>query len=130
MNLDDDDTVDDLPARPRRAIPAADRELLELAARAFGAMDVEDIDGEEWVNLHFANDTTAFHWNPLVHGDDALALSIRLELDVLHRVVGGRRVEVLPAGMGAIVEPYNGDPYAATRRAITRAAAEIAKVNA
>lgn len=123
----DDDGPDGMPLRPRGAgLSDGDLELLTLAARAFGAVRVECVEGENWLHLHFANETTAFHWNPLVHGDDALALSVRLKLDVTHRVVGGERVEVVPAGMSATVEPYNGDPYAATRRAVTRAAAEIA----
>ena len=124
---DDDDEIG-MPVQPPRGpgLPEADLELLALAAYAFGAVRVESVDGENWLHLHFANGTTAFHWNPLVHGDDALALSVRLKLDVTHRVVGGQRVEVIPAGVSVTVEPYNGDPYAATRRAITRAAAEIA----
>jgi hypothetical protein len=122
----DDDGPDGMPLSPRGAgLSDSDLELLTLAARAFGAIRVECVEGENWLHLHFANETTAFHWNPLVHGDDALALSVRLKLDVTHRVVGGERVEVIPAGMSVTVEPYNGDPYAATRRAITRAAADI-----
>lgn len=46
MNLDDDDGVDELPAAPCRQIPDADRQLLELAARALGAVQVEEVDGE------------------------------------------------------------------------------------
>jgi hypothetical protein len=124
MNLDDDDfeTVDELPAPPRREIPAADRELLELAARALGAVRVEDVDGEEWVNLHFADGSTVYGWNPLVHSDDTFNLAADLELDIMHRVVGGRRVEVLPAGGPLTQEFYEGDRKAATRRAVTRAA--------
>lgn len=122
MNLDDDDTVDELPAPPRREIPAADRELLELAARALGAVHVEDVDGEEWLRLHFADGSAINGWNPLVHSDDTFNLAADLELDIMHRVVGGRRIEVLPAGGPLTLEFYEGDRKAATRRAVTRAA--------
>ena len=43
MNLDDYDTVDELPAPPRSRIPEADRQLLELAARAIAAVRLEDV---------------------------------------------------------------------------------------
>jgi len=129
MNYDESqDDLDELPPRPRKEIPAADRELLELAARALGAVHVEDVDGEEWVNLHFADGSTVFHWNPLVHRDDTLELSVRLEMDIMHRVVGGRRVEVLPPGGPLTQEFYEGDGLPATCRAVTRAAAEIGKL--
>jgi hypothetical protein len=106
---------------------ASDRELLELAARALGAIEVETVEGENWVNLHFADGSTIFNWNPLVHGDDTLNLSVALELDIMHRVVGGRRVEVLPPGGPLTQEFYKGDGMPATCRAVTRAAAEVSK---
>lgn len=113
MNLDDDDTVDELPARPRQAIPAADRELLELAARALGAMRVEDVEGEAWVNLHFADSPTIYGWNPLIHSDDALILAVKIQL-------------IKTLGWHKFYDTTL-DPIAATCRAFTRAAAEIGK---
>ena len=124
-----DDDLDELPARPRKAIPAADRELLELAARALGAVRVEDVDGEQWLVLHFADGTVAHGWNPLVHSDDTFVLSVRLELDIMHRVVGGKRVEVLPPGGPLTQEFYDGDGLLATARAVVRAAAGIIKAS-
>ena len=121
MNLDDDDTVDELPAAPRQAIPAADRELLELAGRALGAAQVEDVEGENWVNLHFADGSTVFNWNPLVHSDDMLNLAALLRIDI-----DWEGDDVVFAD-GNWSEPTIDDPAAAARRAVTRAAAEIYK---
>ena len=126
MNLDDDDTVDELPARPRKVIPPADRGLLELAGRAIGAVHVEDVDGENWVNLHFADGSTIYHWNPLLHGDDAFNLAVDIDLDVFQAVTY-REAQVAGALQSTIFEPWGGDKRAATRRAIVRAAAEIGK---
>jgi len=113
MNLDDDDTVDELPARPRKTIPAADRELLELAARALGAVRVEDVEGEEWLNLHFDDRPTMNGWNPLLHSDDALILAVRIPL-------------LNTLGWWKFYDKTL-EPVAATCRAFTRAAAEIGK---
>jgi hypothetical protein len=109
-----------------------DRELLERAAKAAG------IEGT-WASIHQAYGDLLVEgldcggpifWNPLTDDGDALRLSARLELDVMHRVVGGKRVEVLAAGGPLIQEFYEGVPYAATRRAIVRAAAEVARKRA
>ena len=124
---DDDDYVDELPARPRQVIPPADRELLELAARALGAVRVDDVDGEQWLVLHFADGTVMHGWNPLVHSDDTFVLSVRLELDIMHRVVGGKRVEVLPPGGPLTQEFYEGDSVPAAARAVVRSAATLIK---
>jgi hypothetical protein len=125
--FNDEDTVDELPAPPRKEIPAADRELLELAARALGAVRTEEVDGEGYLNLYFEDGTVVYAWNPLLHSDDAFNLAADLELDIMHRVVGGRRVEVLAAGGQLIQELYEDDRKAATRLAVTRAAAKIGK---
>jgi len=124
MNLDDDDTVDELPARPRQVIPVADRELLELAARALGAVHVEDVEGEEWLNLHFADGSTVNHWNPLVHGDDTFNLSTDTRMQITQRV---DEVRIGHRSIPALYEPVGDDRRAATRRAVTRAAAEVGK---
>lgn len=122
---DDEDTVDELPAPPRKEITAADRELLELAARALGA-GFEEVDGEGYGNLHFEDGSTTYAWNPLVHSDDTFELQVRL-----HMVV-----EVDTAwsyAWYAYRKQYTQEshvdqtPVVATRRAVTRAAAEIGK---
>jgi hypothetical protein len=65
-------------------------------------------------------------WNPLADDGDALRLAVTLKIDVKHYddyVVGWFDGGYI--GTGRIF--YEGDPYAATRRAIVRAAAEIGR---
>lgn len=119
---DDEDTVDELPAPPRKDIPAADRELLELAARALGAR-FEEVDGEGYGNLHFEDGSVIYAWNSLQFSGDAFELAVRLTLHVLP----GRRTVVVESADHMVNENRGDDPLAATRRAVTRAAAEIGK---
>jgi len=126
MNYDEsDDDLDELPARPRQVIPAADRELLELAARALGAVEVETVEGENWLNLHFADGSIVFNWNPLVHGDDTLDLSVKLLIGVDHSKFCVHARD--DYGNDLATEIAGDDRLAATCRAVTRAAAEITK---
>lgn len=133
---DDDDLVDELPAPPRKSIPEADRELLELAARALGAVRVEDIEGEQWLNLHFEDGSVMHGWNPLVHSDDAFELAVRCQISfglaasdgkprVAYYVETDLRVIDLKDDFSDFIIPV--DQLAATRRAVVRAAAEIGK---
>jgi hypothetical protein len=95
-----------------------DRELLEAAAKAAG-MDIE------WQPCEWAhNNETGCEWNPLTNSGDALRLAVKLELqlDLRHSF---HTVRVYGAAEGRIDE--SGDPLAATRRAIVRAAAEIGR---
>ena len=102
-----------------------DRELLELAAKA--------ADIELWHEDVFTKGLTqkisqsgVLCWNPLTDDGDALRLAVKLKIDVKHYddyVVGWFDGGYI--GTGKIM--YEGDAYAATRRAITRAAAEIGK---
>jgi len=128
MNLNDDDTVDELPARQRQVIPAADRELLELAGRALGAVRVEDVEGENWVDLHFVDGTVLPGWNPLLFYGDTFELQVQLHMTVRadaeeHRSVAAWRDD------DRCTEHWDQhtDARAATARAITRAAAEVGK---
>lgn len=98
-----------------------DLELLKLAARAIGHSVARLTDDGEALLL----DGVQVPWNPFTDDGDAFRLAGTLELDVMHRVVGGKRVEVLAAGGPLIQEFYEGEPCAAARRAIVRAAAEI-----
>lgn len=95
-----------------------DRELLELAAKAAGLgggpFDFDPRTG----------------WNPLENDGDALRLAVELKIDV--------RVRDMMVYVGQSVDQpqvkehvaTNADTYAATRRAIVRAAAEMAKATA
>lgn len=93
-----------------------DRELLELAAKAVG------YEIEEWNAWGFAQTKEQERWNPLADDGDALRLAVKLGL-VIER---GRCYPSLWCGpmFGEDVLPC---PYAATRRAIVRAAAEIGR---
>ena len=103
-----------------------DRELLELAAKAAG-VPLKDLSDrydcwEETPSLiHTA-------WNPLTDDGDALRLAVKLGIDLIqHDTFSEGLLECVAYGCTCEIEAYKGDPYAATRRAIVRAAAEIGK---
>lgn len=111
----------------------SDKELLELAAKAAGvkALWVKTLwspDGElrDCTNDHPQKIYSAPPWNPLTDDGDALRLAVKCEILVLT----ARGVAVANAvDSGGTCERLRSDPdpYAATRRAIVRAAAEIGK---
>ncbi|WP_257835278.1 hypothetical protein [Burkholderia glumae] len=117
-----------------------DRELLELAAKAAGFV------GFKWENLArygkspFGFDEAIWsqeiyqergsgYWNPLEDDGDALRLAVKLRMDIDISINAGY-VSVTahrePDERVFIVEKP-GDSAEALRRAITRAAAEIAR---
>jgi hypothetical protein len=95
-----------------------DRELLELAAKAAG---IEVFTGEHDDGLH---DVDGFAWNPLTNDGDALRLAVRTGMDI-H--CGGEFAKFVGVGEPPrqTMEPRRPDEYAATRRAIVRAAAAM-----
>ena len=100
---------------------SADRELLELAAKA------AELHGF-WVDagLNVGSDAAPKIWNPLTDDGDALRLAVKLQIDVTQD--GDHVVAWFDGGyIGTGHIPYEGDPCEATRRAIVRAAAEIGK---
>jgi len=124
MNYDEaHDDLDELPPRPRKTIPADDRELLELAARALGAVRVEGVDGELWLNLHFADGTVVHGWNPLLFYGDTfeLAVGLNLKVDICSIGISAGDVDILFSGENKLT---------AAARAVVRAAAEIGKAMA
>jgi len=126
------DDLDELPAPPRKSIPEADRELLKLAARALDAVRIEDVDGEQWLILHFTDGTVMHGWNPLLFYGDTFELAVRLGLQVKP---GTYRDEAATAYSPSGVEAkervhYQQDMLSATARAVVRAAAEIGKQRA
>lgn len=88
-----------------------DRELLELAAKADGL-------SKRVVELGL--------WNPLTDDGDALRLTVKLGLHVSPFPVGAR-VRFQNHILDICEVEEHGDPYAATRRAIVLAAAEIGR---
>lgn len=132
MNWDDSQEVDELPAPPRRPIPEADLRLLELAGRAIGAVRMEVVEGESWVNLHFADSPTIFAWNPQRHSDDMLELAVSLDIEIHpDRTIGKTSTSFSINHRGHNTferwSEHSGDGAAATRLAVLRAAAEIGK---
>ena len=93
-----------------------DRELLEYAAKAA-------VRGSQWWMESVWNGADR-EWNPLTDDGDALRLAVTCKIDVVQFSL---LVRADVDGLPDVREPYNGDPYAATRRAIVRAAAEIGR---
>lgn len=81
-----------------------DEELTSLAAKAFGN----------------APDT----FSPLTDDGDALRLAVKLLFEI---DMGCGGIAIRHATGIKVLEAFNSDPYAATRRAIVRAAAEIGR---
>ena len=108
-----------------------DRELLELAAKAAGySINFEGPVNGFYVNGYDENGDPAAWWNPLEDDGDALRLAVKLKLLV---VICRHYVETIWDGCmmveygGPIKLKLGDDPYAATRRAIVRASADIGK---
>jgi hypothetical protein len=98
---------------------SADRELLELAAKA------AELPECGWMGPAFmyVKDNTFTDWNPLTDDGDALRLAVKLK--ITPHIDGNLTDAESTAGFAT--EAHLDDPYAATRRAIVRAAAEIGK---
>ena len=104
-----------------------DRALLELAAKAAG---IDAKYSEQYKQCFVDCDVidSFFVWNPLTDDGDALRLAVKLGMmldDVTKGYMSGHIVAVSDGG--TCYEPREPDPYAATRRAIVRAAAEIGR---
>lgn len=107
---------------------ASDRELLELAARAFGLRwDTYGIRGDgNWLDGNYQYLET---WEPLEDDGDALRLAVKLQIQVTPGTYNKDEFTAFHAGKGEANEyrKYQQDDYASTRRAIVRAAAEIGR---
>ena len=127
-----------------------DQELLEFAAKAagwscwqskHGYLNVTDphdnkhVCCRDWVpfDAYSGEKTNAptlvdavadLGWNPLIDDGDALRLAVKLEM-FLDLTIAMRKHADVDANTST--EDCNNDPYAATRRAIVRAAAKIGK---
>jgi len=101
-----------------------DRELLELAAKAAGYQPGGSFRRGLLVVVNVGQrDQRTFGFDPLNDDGDALRLAVKLRIDV---VFGANYVIVNGDVQTPTVNNAN-DPYAATRRAITLAAAEIGR---
>ena len=109
-----------------------DRELLELAAKAAGYVLGQHSQKEWAVTLG------GKEWNPLIDDGDALRLAVKLRItidltdceccvSVYANQIEGEGADVSIRHSDHFVDHETSDPYAATRRAIVRAAAEIGK---
>ena len=100
-----------------------DRELLELAAKAAGALACWSSTLDEWQKDLTDPYVGGKKWNPLTDDGDALRLAVKLKIhvqpDTRYCWASTFRVNA--------TEETGADPYEATRRAIVRAAAEIGK---
>ena len=103
-----------------------DKELLELAAKAAGltwSKNKDIIHDGLWIT----KPSIKTYWNPLTDDGDALRLAVKLGLGISITLSNKRTDVVTFSGPITSVIEAHGDPYAATRRCITRAAAEIGK---
>jgi len=102
-----------------------DRELLELAAKASG---IEIGDWSDSAEAYL--ERCGQWWNPLIDDGDALRLAVKLGIDTVVSVERPPKSSACPPG-GDILDyidvDHNGDPYAATRRAIVLAAVEMGR---
>ena len=108
-----------------------DRELLELAAQAAGELTPNRYGNDAYF------DGVLDRWNPLTDDGDALRLAVKLRLGITfgrsyHFDDGpmtfcGEYRDRLESVTYKRFVVHGSDPYAATRRAIVRAAAEIGR---
>ena len=119
-----------------------DRELLELAAKAAGLRHIQytnDYDGSMGLMQCDEHGRHTYTWNPLNDDGDALRLAVKLRIDIDHGspLDNSRYVCASCCGVEMVrdavraVEEFEDDVGVqrayATRRAIVRAAAELAK---
>jgi hypothetical protein len=114
-----------------------DKELLELAAKAIGLeirMKHYEVGGWhcQWHHVIDKGIEEWIDWNPLTDDGDALRLAAKLRIDIGFEFDRTDVAFEFESGGFEIVTEYlydnpPTDKLAATRRAITRAAAEIGK---
>ena len=92
-----------------------DREMVQKAAGAIGLKLHWDVEGVAWKKW------PSFKWNPLTSSADAFELAVKLSMCV--SIHAGHCMAC--AQLGTMQTETGSDTAAATRRAITRAAAAI-----
>ena len=100
-----------------------DKELLELAAKAAG---IEPLGKAFEMNGDFAGFCLPARkiWNPLTDDGDALRLAVKLRIEIY---IHEDDTQCIGPNLHRAIETHKDDPYATTRRAIVRAAAEIGR---
>lgn len=104
-----------------------DRELLEKAARAMGYVPAARYSEKTNSLMWFSQSGFPTSWRPLDDDGDALRLAVKLNIDLRFypdSEITEPWVETAADG-GNADEALSPDPYAATRRAIVRAAAVL-----
>lgn len=115
-----------------------DRELLEKAAKAYWGEEIDDVCSIRWLEdecgigyTHGDNQDhngidREFLWNPLTEDGDALRLAVKLQFSVtvFDDAIGIGCKQRTDARYEEF--PIEGNVNSATRRAIVRAAADIA----
>ena len=99
-----------------------DREMLELAAKAADLHVKVASNSGRGLKVH----GNCNWWNPLTDDGDALRLAVKMGIYV-HCRAGSMVTSAIGDGDEWVIENWSNDPTSATRRAITRAAAEIGK---
>lgn len=102
----------------------SDRELIELAARAAGYKVIHSFENNDSLMIEVSERKYEV-FNPLTSDSDAFRLVVKLRLEINFPEEDPPIVLVWGCNWGE--EKMGADPYAATRRAITRAAAEIGR---
>jgi hypothetical protein len=100
-----------------------DKDLLEKAAKAAG-IEIE------WYapNVEVWDFAQIPNWNPLIDDGDALRLAVKLKMSMVLDSGGFKgKTTWVRAPQTEKTEYHESDPYAATRRAIVRAAAAISE---
>lgn len=109
-----------------------DRELLELAAKAAGKKIIDWCRDRNGVLVALLDDES--YWQPLIENaltdcmGDALRLAVECGIEyrriTMPHSIG---IQAYDGSIMAVYEQYGDDHYAATRRAVLRAAAEIGR---
>jgi hypothetical protein len=112
------------------------QQLLELAAKATSLnIKAQSVNADDrWIGFIVGEKHTREKkfWNPLEDDGDALRLAVKLKLSLYtpfwgHANFAEVGIREHDGEVKSICREYNDDSYAATRRAIVRAAAEIGK---
>ena len=99
-----------------------DKELLELAAKAADLnIKWRDMKGG-YERALITPKLNGEWWNPIADDGDALRLAVKLNIDFY---VNDNKAGAWVSDLICLTEDLGGDTYAATRRAIVRAAAAI-----